>query len=207
VQFIRTIQPDEATGELKALYERSFATGVPQLPVVAAWSLRPHVLEAWTALLAAIRSHMDERRFALVSTVAASRIKCTVCTLSSGLNSSKFFSAQQVEALACGDEVADLDPVEQAIVAFAERVALEASDIRQDEIESLRSFGLSDEDIFDIVLTVSYRLGWSTANDAIGYEPSRPFLERTTSQFGDEMVQALMVGRQYELPSERPTET
>ena len=42
-----------------------------------AWSLRPEVLAAWRALLAAIRSHMDARRYELVTLIAASRLRCT----------------------------------------------------------------------------------------------------------------------------------
>jgi alkylhydroperoxidase family enzyme len=206
VQFIRTISREEATGDLRDFYDRGLANGVA-LPILEAWSLRPDVLEAWHALLLAIRSQMDERRYALVTTVAASRVKCTVCTLSSGVNSTKFFTVDQIRELACGDDLSDLDPVDQAIAAFAERVALNAEEMTADEVEALRDLGLTDEEIFDIVLTVSYRLGWSTANDAIGYEPSEPFLERTGSQLGEDVAQALMVGRRYSVPAKTPTET
>jgi len=76
--FIRTIPPSEAIGELRELYESDLANGAQRARVIEAWSLRPDVLAAWNALIAAISSHLDLRRFELVTVVAASRAKCSV---------------------------------------------------------------------------------------------------------------------------------
>jgi hypothetical protein len=76
--FIRSILSEEATGELAELYARDREAGGGSAPVIAAWGLRPDVLEAWTALLRAIRSHLDERRYALVTLVASARVKCSI---------------------------------------------------------------------------------------------------------------------------------
>ena len=76
--FIRTIPPTEATGELRKLYEGDRAVGAPRARIIEAWSLRADVLAAWNALIAAISSHLDLRRFELVTVVAASRAKCSV---------------------------------------------------------------------------------------------------------------------------------
>jgi len=76
--FIRTIPPAEATGELRKLYESDRAAGAPRARIIEAWSLRADVLGAWNALIAAISSHLDLRRFELVTLVAASRVKCSV---------------------------------------------------------------------------------------------------------------------------------
>ena len=76
--FIRTIPLTEATGALRELYETDLATGAQRARIIEAWSLRPDVLAAWNALIAAISSHLDLRRFELVTVVAASRVKCSV---------------------------------------------------------------------------------------------------------------------------------
>lgn len=78
MQFIRTIKPDDATGQLQELYERDRATGGRRAPVIEAWSLRHDVLTAWTGLIGAIASHMDERRYLLVTLVASARVKCSI---------------------------------------------------------------------------------------------------------------------------------
>jgi len=69
--FIRTIPPNEAIGALKELYEGDLAAGGQRARVIEAWSLRADVLAAWNALIAAIASHLDLRRFELITVVAA----------------------------------------------------------------------------------------------------------------------------------------
>ena len=75
--FIETIPPEEAVGLLRELYEQDLQKHgfVPNYS--RAWSLRPEVLAAWRQLLAAIRSHMDARRYELVTFIAAARLRCT----------------------------------------------------------------------------------------------------------------------------------
>ena len=75
--FIKTIPPEEATGLLAELYaadirKHGFVPNYSQ-----AWSLRPDALAAWRALLSAIRSQMDARRYELVTLIAAARLRCT----------------------------------------------------------------------------------------------------------------------------------
>jgi hypothetical protein len=75
--FLETVPPEEAEGLLAELYaadirKHGFVPNYSQ-----AWSLRPEVLEAWRRLLAAIRSKMDSRRYELVTTIAAARLRCT----------------------------------------------------------------------------------------------------------------------------------
>ena len=75
--FLETVPPEDAEGLLAELYaadirKHGFVPNYSQ-----AWSLRPEVLEAWRRLLAAIRSKMDSRRYELVTTIAAARLRCT----------------------------------------------------------------------------------------------------------------------------------
>jgi hypothetical protein len=110
-------------------------------------------------------------------------------------------TAEQVEAIAAGDYPdAGLDPVEEAICTFAERVVLRAEEISQFEIDALRALGLDDSAIFNIVLAATARVFFSRANDAIGYEPTRGWLERTPAVLGEQVFEALMVGRQFVMP-------
>jgi hypothetical protein len=75
--FIETIPPENARELLARLYEDDLRKHgfVPNYS--RAWSLRPDVLAAWRGLLAAIRSHMDARRYELVTLIAAARLRCT----------------------------------------------------------------------------------------------------------------------------------
>ncbi len=75
--FIETIPPEDARGLLARLYEEDIRKHGSVPNYSRAWSLRPEVLAAWRTLLAAIRSHMDARRYELVTLIAAARLRCT----------------------------------------------------------------------------------------------------------------------------------
>ena len=76
--FIRTVPLEEATGQLKELYDRDVETQGRVSTVTEAWSLRPDVLAAWRALFRTIAAPMDRRRVELIILVAASRVKCSI---------------------------------------------------------------------------------------------------------------------------------
>lgn len=59
--FIETFPVNQATGEVRAMYERAQANlgYVPNYAKV--FSLRPEVMGAWSGLLASIWGHMDLR--------------------------------------------------------------------------------------------------------------------------------------------------
>ena len=71
--FIRTVPESEATGTLRALYQktREHMGYVPNHTRV--FSLRPDVVLAWRNLLGAITANMDHRRYELVTLAAAPR--------------------------------------------------------------------------------------------------------------------------------------
>jgi uncharacterized peroxidase-related enzyme len=195
--FIRTIPPEQATGTLHELYERERAAGGHRVSVIELWSLRPEVLAAWQTLFGAIRAPMDTRRFELVTVVAAAGVRCTVCTVQHGAAlHANAFTVDHVAALAAGNYgAAGLSPAEEAIAAFAERVVSRSDELTQADVDRLRAHGLEDTEIFDVVLAATARIFFSRTCDAIGYEPPDWWVERSVSLFGEEVFQALTVGR------------
>ncbi|TMB98514.1 MAG: hypothetical protein E6J35_13415 [Chloroflexi bacterium] len=74
--YVRTIPPDEATGQLKEIYDADLKA-YGQVPNHAqAFSLRPAAIVAYRRLIGAIREHQDHRRYELITTFAASRLRC-----------------------------------------------------------------------------------------------------------------------------------
>ena len=65
-----------------------------------------------------------------------------------------------------------------AIAAFAARVARDAPHIDDSEREALRAHGLSDADIFDVILAVAARCFFSTVLDATGTRADAAYRER-----------------------------
>jgi uncharacterized peroxidase-related enzyme len=191
--FIREISPTEATAEVRALYDNDQKT----LGYVANYSRvfahRPEVFTAWGSLIGRIRSNMDGRRYELVTLAAAGQLRSSYCMLAHGavLLRSKLVTDSQLEAIARDYRQAGLTPAEVAIMAFAEKVTSHANSVTAEDIEALRRHGLSDTEIFDVVLTAAARCFFSKVLDAVGVTPDEAFMDLDES-----LRRVLAVGRQ-----------
>jgi uncharacterized peroxidase-related enzyme len=189
--FIRTIAPSEAQGPVREMYERTRA----QFGFVTNWaqafSLRPEVLDGWTALLKAIRSNLPVRTYELATLAAARAVRCTYCSLAHGsVLAEKVFDPAAVTAIAKGTPEAPLEPRERAMMAFAEKVALHAERIAAADVDGLRAHGYRDEEIFDVAAAAAARCFFSKILDALGVEADSAF-----NDLDPAMREALTVGR------------
>jgi alkylhydroperoxidase family enzyme len=66
---------------------------------------------------------------------------------------------------------AGLGATDVAVMDLAEKVVDDATAVEQADIDRLRSAGLSDAEIFDVVLTATARCFFSKTLDALGVEP------------------------------------
>lgn len=80
-------------------------------------------------------------------------------------------------------------------MAFAEKLTLHANEITQEDIEALRAHGFSDTDVLDIAMAAAARSFYSKLMDAVGLEPNLEWLQKTETLLGQELLQALTVGR------------
>jgi hypothetical protein len=79
--YLPTVPPEEATGEVKDMYDKDLAQHGYVANYTRAFSVRPDVETVWLALKDAITSSMDPRLYEL-ATVASSRLSTTRPTLS-----------------------------------------------------------------------------------------------------------------------------
>lgn len=188
--FIETIAPDDAQEEVRAMYERQQASWgyVPNYAKV--FSHRPEVLARWGRLLAEIRRPMDARRFELVTFAAAYELRNSACALAHGKALTRFFPPAAVQAMAEGGDVPRLSPAERAMMDFSRKVARDATTITQTDIDELRSCGLSDPEIFDIVATSAGRAFFTKLLDGLGVLGDSPF-----EAMDADLRNALTVGR------------
>jgi len=75
--FIDTIQPEDASGTLRELYDQDLKAVGHVRNLTRDMSLRPDVIVALRNLLGAIRSNIDPRRYELVTVAAASALRCS----------------------------------------------------------------------------------------------------------------------------------
>lgn len=90
---------------------------------------------------------------------------------------SKVFDAATVTAIVKDVHDSSLEPRERAMMAFAEKVALDADRISSADIELLRTHGYRDEEIFDLAATAAARCFFSKLLDALGVQADSTFNE------------------------------
>jgi uncharacterized peroxidase-related enzyme len=176
--FIETVSEDQAADATAELYASDLAT-FGYLPNFArAFSLRPAVYAAWRQLNGSIKSGMDLRRYELATIAAARRLRSSYCMLAHGsVLIDKFLEPEAVRAVVTDHRAADLSAADVAVMDLADKVAHDATSIQQADIDHLRSLGLSDTDILDVVLAAAARCFFSKALDALGAEPDARYTD------------------------------
>jgi uncharacterized peroxidase-related enzyme len=189
--FIETVPEDEATGAAAELYasDREAFGFLPNF--TQGFSLRPAVYAAWRQLNGAIKSDMDLRRYELATVAAARRLRSTYCTLAHGsVLTDQFLEPDALRAVIADHRIAGLSTTDVAIMDLADKVADDATTIQQADIERLRSLGLSDTDIVDVVLAAAARCFFSKALDALGVQADAKYAD-----LDPPLREALTVGR------------
>jgi alkylhydroperoxidase family enzyme len=153
------------------------------------FELRPEAFAAWRQLVTAVNETSDHRRYELATLAAARQLRSSYCSLAHGkVLAEKFYDFDSVPALPDG-----LDDADRAIMAFAEQVVTDATAITQEDVDELRAHGLSDDEIFDVVLAATIRCFFSKTLDALGVQPDAEF-----AQLDPAFREALTVGRPIE---------
>lgn len=189
--FIETTPRDQAQGAVQAMYQE-IEKRVGYFPNwVQAFSARPGVWEGWDKLVAAIRGNMSVRMYELATLAAARALRSTYCSLAHGnVLAEKVFDAAAVAQIMNDSDQAPITPAERAMMRFAERVVREADRITATDIETLRSHGFRDAEIFDMAAAASARCFFAKLLDALGVQADARF-----SGVDARLLKALTVGR------------
>lgn len=202
--FIRTIRPADATGDVREMYERQedYWGYVPNYAKV--FSHRPEALARWGRLLAELRRPMDDRRFELVTFVAAFVLKNSSCTMAHGKELAKFIGEDAVVAIANGREADVLPDIDVAIVQFARQIAKDASRVTSAMAEVLKyRHDLTDAEVFDIAAIAAGRSFLTKLLDGLGVEP-----DNVWKALNSDFRERLSIGRPIDLspPEHLPAE-
>ena len=191
MSYIETVPEDSATGPVAEMYEvdRQVFGELPNL--TRAFSLRPGVYAAWRNLNAAVKANMDLRRYELVTVAAARRLRSSYCALAHGtILLDKFLGPDEVRAVVSDHHAAGLDAVDVAVMDLAGKVVDDATSVTQADVDHLRSLGLSDADVADVVLAAALRCFFSKSLDGLGAEPDAKY-----ARMDPGVRDALTVGR------------
>lgn len=195
--FIEAVPEDHATHDVAAYYAgQRRAWGF--LPNYAScFSFHPDVAQAWNDLNLTIRNRMDRRRFELATIAAARELRSTYCTAAH----SKFLRD------VCGDEAtlvaiaedpsgATLDDQDRVVYEFAAKLAKDASSITEEDTSRMRTVGLSDADIADVVFAVAARAFFTKVVDGLGAQLDVAIADT----FDPGLLASMLVGRSVAPP-------
>lgn len=171
---------------------------VGYLPEYAAtFGARPEVYTAWRQLITTIAGAIPARRFELVTFAAARELRSTYCAVVHGaILTERFLSVDDVIELGRGGVPDALDDCERSVVAFAAKAAAGAADITAADVAALRTHGLDDAGILDVVLATAARCFFSTVLEATGTQADAVYAERLDRT----LREALAVGRPIATP-------
>jgi uncharacterized peroxidase-related enzyme len=189
--FLRTIPPVEAQGPVREMYQQ-VARRFGYVPNWAqAFSLRPGVRDGWAALLTSIQPNLPARTYELATLAAARALRSSYCSLAHGsVLADQVFDAATVTAIMKDAPEASVEPGERAMMAFVEKVVLNADRVSRADIDVLRSHGYQDEEIFDVAAAAAARCFFSKLLDALGVQADSTF-----NDLDPTLREALTVGR------------
>lgn len=171
--FVTPLPHDELDGFIAErhateLADRGYVPNYTRL-----FTLNPDTYAAWELLGASIRKRMRLRRYELATLAAAAALRCRYCVSAHGkvVLDNGIFTRAQLEAILRDRRTAGLEPMEVAVMDFAEQVAIDASGVSAKHVAALRDHGVTDAEIFDIALAAAARSFFSKALDAMGAEP------------------------------------
>ncbi|MGD9478736.1 carboxymuconolactone decarboxylase family protein [Shinella sp. G-2] len=187
--FIKTIEPDEATGEIAALYAAEKESMGRVMQATQCWSARPDVILPVENLLHQIRDgfSLGLLNFRLITFVCAKHVPSSYCSHVYFRSLSGVLGREQTLAVRRDYRTAGLTAQQVEMLAYAEQITLDASKITEAHIQRLRSVGLTDVNIADIALAASFRSFMSRYFDAVGATAEPEFLDDDPT-VRDEMV-------------------
>jgi uncharacterized peroxidase-related enzyme len=159
---IQVIEPEEATGELKAIYDeltgsRGKLAEVHKIQSLNPQSIRDHMNLYMTTMFA--RSPLSRAEREMMAVVVSARNRCAYCIAHHGAALDHFWKdPERVAKLASlGSDLPGLSARERALCVYAREVTVDpASSCVEDALASLRRHGLDDRAVLDATLVTAY---------------------------------------------------
>jgi uncharacterized peroxidase-related enzyme len=149
---------------------------------------RVGVMDAWSTFLNTIKSNINLHEFELITLAAAMAMKNSYCSLAHAkILNNKYYNESELEKIVFENGKGVLTKRQILIMSLARKVAKDANEVTQEDINNLKQVGCSDEDIFDVVTTAAARCFFSKVADSLGAQPD-PIFHECTNKFKDMFV-------------------
>ncbi len=163
MSWIQSITPDQASGRLKALYQKLLAPAGRLDNIITVHGLRPHTLEGHLALYRAALHHtantLPKVYLEAVGVLVSRLNECAYCVAHhrTGLMREAGDAGDaMLSALGSDTPGAPFTAGEQAGLAYAGKLALKPAEVTVKDIEAMRAAGLDDGQILEINQVTGY---------------------------------------------------
>lgn len=188
MSWIQQVPYDEASGRLRAVYDRVRGPGGEVDNVLTVHSLRPHTLQGHLALYKSVLHHTGNQLpvwlLETIGVYVSQLNRCAYCVDHHTAGLARLLGSERAETLVAGlDSPAAADVFgarEQAILRYVERLTRQPHAVARDDVEALRAAGLDDGEILEVNQVASYfgyvnrvvlGLGVTTDGDVLGLSP------------------------------------
>ncbi|MBZ9654183.1 carboxymuconolactone decarboxylase family protein [Phyllobacterium lublinensis] len=193
--FLRTIGEEEATGRVAEIYDAQKSQHGFVMATARSFTARPDFLPIYSDFFERLRSgfSLGAREWRLITLIAAKHVPSTYCSYVYGKQLVDDLGSKEAVLAVQGDfRSAGLPEKDVEMLAYAEKIAKDASKVTQADIDRLRSAGFTDQQISDIALCAAFRCFVSRYFDAVGAGPEDVFIDDD-----DAFRTAMTVGRKY----------
>jgi uncharacterized peroxidase-related enzyme len=158
--YIRKIEPASATGELKGFYDEfaEVSGGVPSIVKVS--SLKLSAMRASRDLFRSVLHHESGLSMAqkeMVATLVSVINGCVYCVRRHAASLRELTNdAALAVSIESDYEQAAVDSRTMLILRFAEKLTGRPESMSEEDVETLREAGMTDEEVLDLVQLVSY---------------------------------------------------
>jgi uncharacterized peroxidase-related enzyme len=183
--FIKVIEQNEATGELKDIYAKVVGERGKLSNILKVHSLLPKTIKTHLDLYMSImfdKAGIRRAERELIATVVSAANKCEYC-VNHHAEALKFYwkDDEKVQMAVKDFRKLDLPDKAKSMLEYAEKLTLHPDQMSENDMVVLRENGFSDEQILSIVLIVNYF----------------NFVNRLANGLGVEFTQEEMKGYKY----------
>jgi uncharacterized peroxidase-related enzyme len=178
--YLQTIAEDAAEGAVAEIYRAQKAKLGFVMATAACMTTRPDLLPVYTAFIEQVRAgfSLSMRDWKLITLIAAKHVPSTYCSSVYGQQLVvDLGSKAAVLAVQRDFRQAGLTEKDVAMLAYAEKIAIDASKVGPADIDALRQAGFTDQQICDIALCASFRCFIGRFFDAVGAGPEAVYID------------------------------
>jgi uncharacterized peroxidase-related enzyme len=158
--YIKTVELNEASGELKDIYSKVVGERGKLSNILKVHSLLPNTMITHLDFYMSILFDKEGIRrddAELIATVVSAANKCEYCVNHHAEALKSYWKDEdKVKQVAEDFRKVDLTEKQNAMLEFAEKLTLHPGEMKEDDVKSLREIGFGDEKILSITLITNY---------------------------------------------------